>query len=393
MGQGRGGEIERGLDGADRRARIASPDEQAIDRKAGRIAQGFETGGGIGEVHDAMKARDWDVVNYISGIIEIMGFTILRRHTCPQGLGSPILARTNGSNEPMGRLMQATGQKAGLDRRRVLAAAAALVASPDLARAEAPVTFGLTPVFLDSDLQLIGQIEAYLSERIARRVQLVKRRTYQEITSLLVAGQIDAAWICGYPFVRNREALRLLAVPLYRGAPLYRSYLIERPNRASRDIRDLKGDIHAFSDPDSNSGFLVTRALLADAGERHEAFFRRTFFTYGHRNVIRAVAAGLAQSGSVDGYVWDVMREIEPNLIAQTRIVAQSEPMGFPPVAASAATRPDVAQAIASALVEIDRSAIGRTILATLRLDGFTAPEPLLFDGIMDLSRRARIDG
>lgn len=37
---------------------------------------------------------------------------------------------------------------------------------------------------------------------------------------------------------------------------------------------------------------------------------------YGHRNVIGAVALGLVQSGSVDGYDWEVMREIEPELVS-----------------------------------------------------------------------------
>ena len=57
------------------------------------------------------------------------------------------------------------------------------------------------------------------------------------------------------------------------------------------------------------------------------------FFTYGHRNVVRAVASGLAQSGSVDGYVWEVMREIEADLTARTEIVQRSEWLAFPPIA------------------------------------------------------------
>jgi phosphonate transport system substrate-binding protein len=38
---------------------------------------------------------------------------------------------------------------------------------------------------------------------------------------MLLAGQIDAAWICGYPFVRHRDALTAMAVPVRRGRPLY----------------------------------------------------------------------------------------------------------------------------------------------------------------------------
>lgn len=277
-----------------------------------------------------------------------------------------------------------------IPRRGVLAAGAGALACPWPARATAPVTFGLTPVFLDSDIVLVRQIEAYLSRAIGRRVQVVKRRTYREISSLLVAGQLDAAWICGFPYVQHRDALTLLAAPLYRGEPLYQAYLIVRGERAAARLADLRGDIHAFSDPDSNSGFLVTTAMLAAAGETAAGFFARSFFTYGHRNVIRAVAAGLAHSGSVDGYVWDVMAAIEPGLVGATRVIATSAPMGFPPIAASRLTDPVLARQISAALLAMDRSEVGREILATLRLDGFAEVEPALFDSIARLWDRAR---
>ncbi len=278
-----------------------------------------------------------------------------------------------------------------LYRRTLLAAAAALAAPPALAARI--VTLGLTPVFLDSDIVLVRQIESHISARIGVPVQVVKRRTYREVTSLLVAGQLDAAWICGYPFVQHRDALDILAVPLYRGEPLYRAYLIARQDRGASSLAELRGDIHAFSDPDSNSGFLVTSAMLADLGTAPGAFFARSFFTYGHRNVIRAVAAGLAQSGSVDGYVWDVMADLEPVLVGATRIVQASAPMGFPPFATSRDADPGLARAIRDALLTMPETADGRAILATLRLDGFVAGSPGLFDGIAALSRRARAAG
>lgn len=277
-------------------------------------------------------------------------------------------------------------------RRHVLAGglATAALAMPTLAIAARPVLFGLTPVFLDSDIQLIADLERYLSRYIGRPVQLVKRRTYQEITSLLVANQLDAAWICGFPFVQNREQLRLVAVPLYRQPPLYRAYIVTRAGRDGDSITALRGDIHAFSDPDSNSGFLATRSLLAGLRESPSTFFARTFFTFGHRNVIRAVASGLAHSGSVDGYVWDVMREIEPALVSGTRIQHVSEPMGFPPVAAARGVDPDLRRAIGEALIGMSGDPNGRTILGMLRLDGFVAGEAQLFDSIAEHWKRAQ---
>src|SRR5262245_17747158 len=90
--------------------------------------------------------------------------------------------------------------------------------------ADAPLRFALTPVLLTSDLVMLEELKAYLARATERPVHLVTRRTYQEITALLVSRQVDAAWICGYPLVAFRNELALVAVPLWRGRPLYQSY-------------------------------------------------------------------------------------------------------------------------------------------------------------------------
>jgi len=245
------------------------------------------------------------------------------------------------------------------------------------------IRFGLTPVFLSSDLELLTRLKVYLAASTGRPVTLVLRRTYQEITALVLSGYLDAAWICGYPFIQYQDRLSLVAVPVWRGQPLYQSYLIVDRDRPAAGIVDLRDDIHAFSDPDSNSGHLVTQALLAEAGATPDTFFRKTFFTYSHRNVVRAVAAGLAESGSVDGYVWEVMAEIEPDLTSKTRVVRKSEWLGFPPVACAKSLRGSEATTrIAQALLTMADDPAGRQVLELLRLDGFTAGDDSLFRGI-----------
>jgi phosphonate transport system substrate-binding protein len=257
--------------------------------------------------------------------------------------------------------------------------AAAAVAAPAVLAAR-PISFGLTPVFLDSDIELLAALERYLSGRLGQPVTLVKRRTYQEITAMLLSEQLDAAWICGFPLIQYPDRLSLVAVPVYRGQPLYQSYLIAGKDDPAESIEDMRGYVHAFSDPDSNSGFLVTRHLLTTLGEKPDTFFSRHFFTYGHRNVVRAVSTGLAQCGSVDGYVWDVMTEIEPALTAGTKVVRRSELLGFPPVACNSRLHDsDVVVAIGQALITMDTTEDGRALLATLRLDSFTAGEDALF--------------
>jgi len=273
----------------------------------------------------------------------------------------------------------------GLDRRRFLAVGATLLAAGRSSRAQAAETvgFGLTPVFLTSDLELLESLKAYLTAQLDRPVELVQRRTYQEITALLLSEQLTAAWICGFPYVQYRDHLELVAVPVWRGKPLYQSYLIVPRDRAAQGFADLRGDIHAFSDPDSNSGYLVTRALLAEMRETPSSYFGKFFFTYGHRNVVRAVASGLAESGSVDGYVWEVMRDLEPDLTAATRILRHSEWLGFPPIACARSLRDTaMVRRLSRALYHMAADETGRRVLEMLRLDAFAPADPEIFNGI-----------
>jgi phosphonate transport system substrate-binding protein len=272
-----------------------------------------------------------------------------------------------------------------ISRRSILASAvAAPLVVAHKASALASFKFGLTPVLLDSDIALLDQMKLYLEEALESSVELVKRRTYQEITALLLSGELDAAWICGFPFVQHWDRLSLVAVPLYHRQPLYQSYLIVPKDRPVETWAQLRGDIHAFSDPDSNSGHLVTWAMLAEAGETPQGFFRETIYTYGHRNVVRAVAAGLAHSGSVDGYVWDVLSHRDPDLAARTRVLRRSELLGFPPIACLTINQasPKV-QALSAALQAAGNSDSGRRLLGMLELDGFQVEERTLFDAIL----------
>lgn len=272
----------------------------------------------------------------------------------------------------------------------ILAGSGALVASCLRARAAAPFRFALTPVFLDNDAAVIAGLKIALAEGMGRAVELVQRRTYQEITGALLDGSVDAAWTCGYPFLQHRSALALLGVPVWNGRPLYRSYLIAAADDPAADMAGLRGGAHAFSDPDSNSGYLVTASDLARLGEAPERFFARTIFTHGHRNVVRAVAGGLTRSGSVDGYVWEVLNRVEPQLTARTRVVARSEWLGFPPfVARRDRTGDPAVAACAAALLGLGGTAPGRTALGLLYLDGVIPAQTTLYDGIA--ARMARV--
>jgi phosphonate transport system substrate-binding protein len=272
-------------------------------------------------------------------------------------------------------------------RRAVVLGASALAApvigTRALSRGTQPFRFALTPVFLDNDAAIITALREALAAGMGQEIELVQRRTYQEISGALLDGTVDAAWTCGYPYLQHRAEMSLIGVPVWRGKPLYQSYLIVGADDPAKSLADLRGAVHAFSDPDSNSGFLVTASDLARAGETPESFFSRVIFTYGHRNVVRSVAGGLTRSGSVDGYVWEALSLAEPDLAGRSQVIARSEWLGFPPfVARRDRTADPTVSACRSALLRLSETEEGRAVLKLLYLDGVVPGEDALFDGI-----------
>lgn len=254
-------------------------------------------------------------------------------------------------------------------------------------RTEARIRIGLTAVILADQVAFLSRWGQYLSLKTGCQVSFIARDSYQGILDLIFGGQLEAAWICGYPYVLHQSRLELLPMPLYEGKPLYQSYLI-RPKGDADGVTgwaDLKGRVLAYSDPLSNSGWLVPQAQLRAAGVAPRDL-RRGFFTHGHRNVAEAVAARLAQAGCIDGYVWETMRRQKMAAVDQTEVIWKSAQYAFPPLVARDGVAADIAESLRMALVNMKGDAEGRTLLDALNLDGFRQESPKLFDSIAALA-------
>ena len=249
------------------------------------------------------------------------------------------------------------------------------------------IRIGLTAVILADQVAFLSRWGQYLTAQTNSPVSFIARESYQEILDLLFGGQLEAAWICGYPYVLHRSRLQLLPMPLYRGKPLYQSYLI-RPRGAVDGVNgwaDLKGKVLAYSDPLSNSGWLVPQAQLRAVGVVPRDL-RRGFFTHGHRNVAEAVAARLAQAGCIDGYVWETMRRQKMAAVDQTEVIWKSPLYAFPPLVTRDGVSDDIVASLQTALLRMKEDSEGRSLLDALNLDGFRHEAPKLFDSIAVLA-------
>ena len=251
-----------------------------------------------------------------------------------------------------------------------------------------PVRIGLTPALLHYQHSLNAQWKAYLQERLRRPVVFVQRDSYRETMDMLIQNRVDFAWICSYPYVTLKDKVNLLVVPMYQGHTTYRSYLIvPDTDTETRSIADLKDKVFAYADPLSNTGYLAPRFAIKKLGENPDSFFKKTFFTWAHRNVVESVADRLAQGGAVDSYIWNSLVLINPKLVQRTRVVTQSAEFGFPPFVAHLAVSKKDFTALQTVLMNMKSDPEGQEILKRLNLDGFIIGGPRMYDSVAEMAR------
>ena len=256
------------------------------------------------------------------------------------------------------------------------------------ANAQHTIRFGLTPAYVHDRHALMAEWRRYLEARLGVSVEFLPRNSYRETMDLLHQSRLDFAWLCDYPFLYLKDLVRLLAVPLNRGRPYYRAYLlVHADNPKAKSMADLKGAAFAYSDPYSNTGYLVPRYTIKQLGEDPQTFFRKTFFTWSHRKAVEAVASGMAEGSSMDSYVWDTLTRIKPDLTSRTRIVGASPEYGFPPFAAHRSVSAEDFASMQRVLLDMPKDAVGRGILEQLGLDGFIPGERRLYDGVVAMMR------
>lgn len=224
----------------------------------------------------------------------------------------------------------------------------------------------------------------HFGEKMEQNIILVQRKTYAEVNQLLGRGDIDLAFICSGPYAvaKSRYQLIPIAVPLVRDKETYRSYLIVNRDSPISNFEALRGRTFAFSDPESNTGFLVPNYILNCIGEEADDFFSKTIYTYSHDNSIMAVARRLVDGAFVHEQIWEYFRRQYPQFTSQTRVIFRSEPFGNPPVVASSHLPAETIERIRESLYNLHLDPHGKSILDHLMIERFVPVKEDLYDPI-----------
>ncbi len=237
----------------------------------------------------------------------------------------------------------------------------------------------------EGNISSYGGLGDYLAQRLDRPIELVQRRTYQEVNALLESGEVDIGFVCTSAYARghNDFGLRLLAAPEVNGSLSYHSDLIVPIDDEASSIEDLRGAVFAFTDPLSTTGRFYPTHLVRSLGFEPETFFSDTFYTYSHEAAVQAVANGVADGAGVDSLVLAFMLEARPDL--PVKVIDRSPAFAIPPVVASPHLPAREAEEIQRLLLELADDPAASGVLESMGVDRFVTIEDDAYESVRRL--------
>ena len=188
-----------------------------------------------------------------------------------------------------------------ITRRSLIAASAALAASPVLAQswksAYPELTFAIVPAENASGVvDRWTPFLAYLSKEIGTKVVLRVANDYAAVIEGQRSGNVQIANYGAASFARARiTGVKTEAVLLDLngdGSTGYHSVFYVLATSPYKSIADLKGKNLGLVDPNSTSGNNVPRFMLNEMKLKPEDYFAKVIFTGSHENAVIALSQG-----------------------------------------------------------------------------------------------------
>ena len=271
-----------------------------------------------------------------------------------------------------------------------LLAASAIVAPLPSAAQQETIRIGVASMITPVDtVKYYQEIIDYIGGRVGVPVQMVHRRTYDEMDRLLERGEVKIAFICSAPYVKDREkfGVELLVAPSVNGSPKYHSYVIVHNDSPIKAFPELKGKAFAFTDPKSNSGKIYPTYLLKTMGFTPEGFFGRFQYSYSHNKSVEMVAKKIVDGAAVESIVYEYMLKTGSPYARQTKIIKRSPPYGIPPVVVTRNIDPMLKKKVKDAFLAMQKTPKGKAILDAMMIDGFVEVPDKNYDGIREMDR------
>jgi phosphonate transport system substrate-binding protein len=227
----------------------------------------------------------------------------------------------------------------------------------------------------------------YIEHQIGKKVEMVQRKTYEEVNTLLKTEQVDLAFVCsgGYAFGIADSAFRLLVVPERNGMKKYVAYIIAHKDSEIKRFEDLKGKKFAFTDPLSTSGALYPAKRLKELKTNMNEFFSTFTYTHAHDNSIQLVAKRMVDGAAVNSLVFDYINTFSPERTKNIVIIEKSETYGMPPVVISNGISDEMKKILENVFLNIHNDPSSKRVLEKLMVDKYVLESDTIYKSVNNM--------
>jgi phosphonate transport system substrate-binding protein len=233
---------------------------------------------------------------------------------------------------------------------------------------------------------VLAFVVGYLGKKLNCETQLAVGSSYQDLYDY------DLSFICGLPYVlrtsprEHPSRIEAIAAPVLKGdrfqsRPIYFSDVIVRRDSPFRSFADLRGCCWAYNEPESQSGYGITRYTLLQMGAT-DGFFGRVVRAFYHQQAIRMVCDGQVDAAAIDCQVLEIELGERPELAAHLRIIDSLGPSTIQPIAAAASMPQSLKDEIRHILAEMHTDSVATEQLGRACIDHYAAVTDSDYDDI-----------
>ena len=240
-------------------------------------------------------------------------------------------------------------------------------------------------------------ITEYVGDRLGIPVEFVDDVSWQTRDHMLNEGDADVGWVCGLPYVMKANAyvgqFELVAAPVmqhtrYQHRPIYYSDVVVRQDSELQTFDDLKGKRWAYNEPNSQSGYNITRYHLAVLREE-TGYFGRVIEAGSHLNAVDMILNGEIDAAAIDSTVLELAYKDRPELKHDLRVVDVLGPSPIPPWIINTRVPKNVRDAIKRVFWTMHMTEKGQDILSRWQIERLAPVTDADYDPIRKMAEAA----
>jgi phosphonate transport system substrate-binding protein len=263
---------------------------------------------------------------------------------------------------------------------------------PKLGTEDNPVVMSFVPSGDTEDIIASGDQLAQMVSDLAKVVVVAEVGTdFAATREAMGAGKAHIGWLNTFNYVLANEKydIDVGLVTERFGSSTYRGQINVNADAGIGSVADLKGKVMCWVDPNSTSGYIIPRIMLAANGLDPDNDFAKTVEAGSHNNVITQVYNGDCDAGASYDDARGSVEDDLPDVKDKVLILDYTTDIPNDSVAFIKDFPPEMRTAIVNALLEISGTEEGVAALNNLySIAGLAAAEDSFYDAFRaDLSK------